>query len=128
MVHGLHLVDLAVAIFGPGCALIEPRGEGVRLIWPDGRVATLAGPAEWDPWTRGRAQTASGSVEFAIESDEDMLTGLLDSVVQSCRIGEPNIEPAEILSISEIVTAGSAALSSRSPIALTTERPHPGAP
>jgi hypothetical protein len=120
--YGVHLVDLAVALFGPGCALIEPRGTGVRLVWPDGRGATLAGPAEWDPWTRGRARTAIGSTEFAIESNEDMLIGLLESVVTSCRTGEPNISPAEILAICEIVAGGSAAMSRRMPIALADTR------
>lgn len=125
--YGVHLVDLAVATFGPACALIEPLGSGVRLQWPDGRTATLSGPADWDPWTRGRAQTPAGAVEFEIESSEDMLIGLLESVVRSCRSGRPNIDPAEILAISDIVSEGSAALSSRSPIALTTERQRPGA-
>lgn len=123
--YGVHLVDLAVAIFGSGCALIEPHGNGVRLIWPDGRSATLAGPEEWDPWTRGRAQTPGGSMEFAIESSEGMLAGLLESVVQSCRDGRTNIDPSEILGISEVVAAGSAVLSSRVPLALTAQRQFP---
>lgn len=121
--YGVHLVDLAVAVFGPGCALVEPRGTGVRLVWPDGRSATLSGPAEWDPWTRGRARTAAGEVGFAIESNEGMLTGILESVVRSCRSQAPNIDPAEILEISAIVAAGSEALSTRLPVALPTRRP-----
>ncbi|PVE98631.1 gfo/Idh/MocA family oxidoreductase [Microbacterium sp. TPD7012] len=121
--YGVHLVDLAVALFGPGRALVEPRGTGVRLVWPDGRSATLSGPAEWDPWTRGRARTASGEVGFTIESDEDMLTGLLDSVVRSCRSGEPNIDPAEIVAISRIVAAGSETLATRLPLALPKRAP-----
>ena len=121
--YGVHLVDLAVALFGPGCALVEPRGTGVRLVWPDGRSATLSGPAEWDPWTRGRARTATGEVGFTIESDEDMLIGLLDSVVRSCRSGEPNIDPAEIVAISRIVTAGSETLATRLPLALPKRAP-----
>ncbi|WP_435747556.1 gfo/Idh/MocA family oxidoreductase [Microbacterium sp. PMB16] len=116
--YGVHLVDLAVATFGPGCARIEPSGSGVRLIWRDGRTATLHGPAEWGPWTRGRAQTAAGALEFEIESNEDMLTGLLQSVVGSCRSGAPNIDPAEIREISAIVAAGTAVLARGIPIDL----------
>lgn len=108
--YGVHLVDLAVALFGPGSPRIEVNETGVGLVWPDGRNATLSGPVEWDPWTRGRAHTARGEVGFEIESSEDMPTGLLESVVHACRSGEPNIDPAEILAISEIVAASSGAL------------------
>lgn len=121
--YGVHLVDLAVALFGPGCSVVEPRGAGVRLLWPDGRSATLSGPDEWDPWTRGRARTATGEVGFAIESDEGMLTGILESVVRSCHRAEPNIAPSEILAICGIVAAGSEALSGRLPVAVPTHQP-----
>jgi predicted dehydrogenase len=124
--YGVHLVDLAVAIFGPGCVLVEPGSGGVRLVWPDGRSATLGGPAEWDPWTRGLARTATGEVGFTVESDEDMLTGLLESVVRSCRSGAPNIDPAEILAIAEIIAAGSEALATGLPVGLTDHAPDHG--
>ncbi|MFS0910560.1 Gfo/Idh/MocA family protein [Microbacterium sp. 179-I 3D2 NHS] len=116
--YGVHLVDLAVAAFGPDCARVEPDGGGVRLVWRDGRTATLSGPAEWGAWTRGWVQTASGPEEFAIEANEDMLVGLLESVVRACRNGRPNIPPAEILAITGIVVAGTRVLERGIPLDL----------
>lgn len=121
--YGVHLVDLAVAVFGVGCTRIEPRGSGLGLIWRDGRTATLSGPAEWKPWTRGRARTGAGELEFSIESHEPMLTGVLESVVRSCRSGRPNIDRREIIEICEIVAAGTLALERGIPIDLTRRPP-----
>ena len=116
--YGVHLVDLAVAAFGPGCRLVEPDERGLRLIWDDGRIATIAGPAEWVSWTSGTARRGDARIEFAIEANANMLTGLLDSIVAACRTGLPNITPAEIREISAIVAAGSAALRSGAPVSL----------
>lgn len=108
--YGVHLVDLAVAALGPGCRSVEPDGDGLRLIWDDRRFATIGGPAEWGPWTRGVVRTPEGTREFAIETGEDMLIGLLHSIVASCRAGIPNITAPEIREISAIVAAGSEAM------------------
>lgn len=108
--YGVHLVDLAVATFGAGCVRVEPGHHGLRLIWADGRHASLTGPAEWNPWTLGRAHTPSGEREFEIEADEDMLVGLLQSLVEAYRSGEATIDHAQILEITEIVEAGSRVL------------------
>ncbi|UNK71389.1 gfo/Idh/MocA family oxidoreductase [Microbacterium sp. H1-D42] len=117
--YGVHLVDLAVAVFGPGCTRVEPAGERLRLEWPDGRSATIGGSAEWEPWTRGTARTVDGgTIDFAIEADEHMLIGLLNSVVESCRSGEPNITAPEIREISRVVAAGTAALADDAPVSL----------
>jgi hypothetical protein len=108
--YGVHLVDLAVAALGPGCDRVEPGSEGLRLLWDDGRSATISGPTEWNPWTRGRARTSDGDIEFEIEANEGMLVGLLESVISSYHQGTVNIAPGEILEIAAIVQAGSAAL------------------
>jgi len=114
--YGVHLVDLAVATFGPGCRRIEPTRRGLRLIWADGRVANIAGPAEWEAWTSGTAHARDTSIEFAIEANENMLVGLLSGVVDACRTGVPNITPAEIREISAIVATGSRVLLGREPL------------
>ncbi len=108
--YGVHLVDLAVAVLGPDCVKVEPRADDLLLTWADGRTATLDGPADWTPWTRGRLRTAHGRTSFEIEANEDMLTGLLESVIASCRTGIPNIAAAEVLAISRIVAAANKAL------------------
>lgn len=118
--YGVHLVDLAVAVLGTGCARIDPDGDRLRLTWPDGRSATLSGPSEWNPWTRGAGRGAAGAHEFAIESGPEMLIGLLRSLVDSCRTGRPNISGAEIREISAIVAAGTSALTERESVSLTT--------
>lgn len=125
--YGVHLVDLAVAIFGPGCTRVEPAGSGVRMVWPGSRTATIGGPAEWTPWTRGRARTAAGDTAFEIEANEDMLTGLLASVVESCLTREPNIDATQILEISELVAAGTSVLAHHMPVDLTRRPPRPSA-
>lgn len=117
--YGVHLVDLAVAALGPDCVAVEPRSDDLLLTWADGRTATLDGPAEWNPWTRGRLHTPHAVRDFEIEADEDMLTGLLESIVSSCRSGEPNITPADVLAITRIVAAGNEALATGSPVAVT---------
>ncbi|WP_417507048.1 gfo/Idh/MocA family oxidoreductase [Microbacterium sp.] len=110
--YGVHLVDLAVAALGPDCVSIEPRRADLLLTWSDGRTATIGGPAEWNPWTRGQLRTARGAASFEIEANEDMLAGLLESIMASSRSGTPNIDRAEVLAICRIVAAGNEALES----------------
>lgn len=116
--YGVHLVDLAVAALGPGCVRVEPHDGRLRLIWNDGRTADLGGPAEWGPQTRGEVRRGDDVSSFEITADEDMLTGLLDSVLSACRSGTPNVPPAQILQTVDIVAAGTTALASGSPVDL----------
>lgn len=116
--YGVHLVDLAVAALGPGCARIEPFEGRLRLHWHDGRFADIGGPPEWNPCTSGTIRGDGEPRTFTIEADESMLAGLLESLVVACRTGHPNIPPAEILEITTIVAAGSTALEHRSPVHL----------
>lgn len=108
--YGVHLVDLAVAMLGTVCVRVEPVDGGVRLLWADGRAARLAGPAEWSPWTTGIARTPSGVRRFEIEAEEEMLVGVLEAIVRSCRSSRPNIAYDEIVAICAITETGTRAM------------------
>jgi len=116
--YGVHLVDLAVAALGPGCARVEPVDGRLLLHWHDGRVADIGGPAEWNPYTRGVVRAGGVARGFTIEADESMLAGLLRSIVAACRTGLPNIPAAHLLEITAIVEAGTAAMGTRSVVHL----------
>lgn len=104
--YGVHLVDLAVAALGPGCVSVDAVGTGrVTLHWEDGRRATLGGEEQWSPLTTGRLDGPGGEREFTIEAGPAMLTGLLSSLVESCRTGRPNVPTAEVREIVAIVEA-----------------------
>ncbi|MEV4891348.1 hypothetical protein AB0K48_18390 [Nonomuraea sp. NPDC055795] len=101
--YGVHLVDLAVAAFGPGCTKVDAVTDRVELSWADGRSAVLSGPRTWGPVTRGRFLRGGRTREFVIEAGERMLVGLLDSIIHSCGTGTPNVAPEEILATVAIV-------------------------
>ncbi|WP_329126390.1 Gfo/Idh/MocA family protein [Streptomyces sp. NBC_01465] len=104
--YGVHLVDLAVAALGPGCVRVDASsGDRVMLTWPGGRTAVLGGEEAWSPLTTGRVHGPYGEREFSIVAGEPMLTGLLASIVDSCRSGLPNVPAAEVLEIVAIVEA-----------------------
>ncbi|WP_406458504.1 hypothetical protein OG782_36390 [Streptomyces sp. NBC_00876] len=104
--YGVHLVDLAVAALGPGCVNVDARrGRRTTLTWPDGRVATLGGDAQWSPFTQVRVSDGQEARELTIEAGPPMLTGLLASLVSACRTGRPNVPEAEVLDIVAIVEA-----------------------
>ncbi len=114
--YGVHLVDLAVAALGagPAAVTVDAGGPGsgsgsttVTVAWGDGREAHLGGAADWHPFTTGRIDAGS---EFSIEAREEMLVGLLESIVTSCRTGTPNVPLREILSIVAIVEAANKSL------------------
>lgn len=108
--YGVHLVDLAVALLGVGCRRIEPVAGRLVLTWQDGRTASIGGPAEWGEWTRGSVTLADAVQEFEIKAQPGMLGGILRSIIEACRTGVPNIPAAEILEITTLVQAGTAAL------------------
>ncbi|MCX4724846.1 hypothetical protein OG372_20145 [Streptomyces sp. NBC_01020] len=117
--YGVHLVDLAVAALGPGCAQVDAStGERVTLTWPDGRTATLGGEERWSPLTTGRVSGPGGAAEFTIEAGPPMLTGLLTSIVDACRTGTPNVPEAEVLDIVAIVEAAHRSRTSGAPVNL----------
>lgn len=118
--YGVHLVDLAVAAMGPGCAEVDATGERVVLRWKDGRVATLAGPPEWGPLTTGKIVGADAATSFEIVAGEDMLVGLLNAVVLACRTGAPTVPEDEIISIVAIVEAANKSLASGKSITVST--------
>ncbi|NJC21146.1 putative dehydrogenase [Arthrobacter pigmenti] len=102
--YGVHLVDLAVAALGPGYSEVEVLAPGrVRLLWPDGREALLSGEPEWNPYTRGVVHVDGAQHSFEIEAAGSMHVGLLTSIIESCRTGEPNVPEQEILDIVSIV-------------------------
>ncbi|MFE7118276.1 hypothetical protein ACFU99_22950 [Streptomyces sp. NPDC057654] len=104
--YGVHLVDLAVAALGPGCAQVDATAaERTTLTWEDGRVATLGGDSVWSPFTIGRVHAGGREREFVIEAGEPMLTGLLASLVDACDSGVPNVPEAEVLEIVAVVEA-----------------------
>ncbi|RFC70668.1 gfo/Idh/MocA family oxidoreductase [Streptomyces sp. AcE210] len=104
--YGVHLVDLAVALLGPGCVSIDaPPAGRATLTWADGRIVTLGGEEEWSPLTTGRVSGPAGDRRFTIEAGPPMLTGLLTSIVDACRHGVPNVPEAEVLEIVAIVEA-----------------------
>ncbi|MFB7587080.1 hypothetical protein [Streptomyces sp. NPDC056169] len=118
--YGVHLVDLAVAALGPGCAYVDAStGDRVTLTWPDGRVATLGGEERWSPLTTGRVNGPRGEGEFTIEAGPPMLTGLLTSIVDACRTGIPNVPEAEVRDIVAIVEAAHRSRTSGAPVTLT---------
>ncbi|MFJ5957022.1 Gfo/Idh/MocA family protein [Paenarthrobacter sp. NPDC092416] len=127
--YGVHLVDLAVAALGSvGLSSAKVavdagrHSEGstsVTVTWGDGREATLAGDAEWNPFTRGRIETIEGAAEFSIEAGPPMLVGLLEEIVGACRNGKPNVPLPEILSIVAIVEAANRSLETGHPIPLS---------
>ncbi|KQX57065.1 dehydrogenase [Streptomyces sp. Root66D1] len=118
--YGVHLVDLAVAALGPGCAQVDAStGDRVTLTWPDGRVATLGGEERWSPLTTGRVSGPGGAREFTIEAGPPMLTGLLASIVDACRTGIPNVPEAEVLDIVAIVEAAHRSRTSGAPVSLS---------
>ncbi|GAA1718989.1 hypothetical protein GCM10009809_13540 [Isoptericola hypogeus] len=108
--YGVHLVDLAVAVMGPGCVRVDARADGpVTLTWEDGRVATLDGEPQWSPTTRGAIRTADGRRrDLVIHAGEPMLTGLLEALVAACRTGVPTVPPAEVLTVVAVVEAARA--------------------
>ncbi|WP_371775063.1 hypothetical protein [Streptomyces sp. NBC_01438] len=120
--YGVHLVDLAVAALGPGCAAVDATdARRTKLTWADGRIATLGGDAEWSPLTTGRLNGPGGGRTFAIEAGPAMLTGLLTSIVESCRTGVPNVPEAEVLDIVAVVEAAHRSRITGAPVTL----PHP---
>ncbi|WP_420179121.1 Gfo/Idh/MocA family protein [Paenarthrobacter sp. TA1.8] len=123
--YGVHLVDLAVAALGagPAAVTVDAGGPGsgsgstsVTVAWGDGRKAHLGGAADWHPFTTGRIDAGS---EFSIEAREEMLVGLLEGLVTSCRTGRPNVPLPEILSIVAIVEAANKSLASGTPVPLS---------
>ncbi|MRG60251.1 gfo/Idh/MocA family oxidoreductase [Agromyces sp. CFH 90414] len=117
--YGVHLVDLAVAAFGPGCETVEATGDRVTATWNDGRVATLRGDAEWTPITRGVIGTAAGEEAFEIEASAEMLAGLLESLISSCRTDTSNVPAAEILATVAIVEAAARSRELGEPVSVT---------
>ncbi|MFI6650419.1 hypothetical protein ACIBI8_22720 [Streptomyces sp. NPDC050529] len=117
--YGVHLVDLAVAALGPGCASVDARrGRRTTLTWPDGRVATLGGDAEWSPFTQVRVSDGREVRELTIEAGPPMLTGLLTSLVSACRTGRPNVPEAEVLDIVAIVEAARRSRAADAPMSI----------
>ena len=116
--YGVHLVDLAVAAFGPDCASVDASGDRVTLTWADGRIAVLGGDAEWHPVTRGVIGSPTGSTAFEIEASAEMLAGLLASIVSACRSGIPTVPPAEIVATVAIVEAAARSRALGMPVAL----------
>jgi predicted dehydrogenase len=123
--YGVHLVDLAVAALGAGpeTVTLDAGGPGsgsgstsVTVAWGDGRKAHLGGAADWHPFTTGRIDAGS---EFSIEAREEMLVGLLEGLVTSCRTGTPNVPLPEILSIVAIVEAANKSLEAGLPVPLS---------
>lgn len=122
--YGVHLVDLAVAALGPGCARIDaPPGNPVTLTWADGRTATLGGPDAWSPLTTGRLRGPGGTREFAIHAEPAMVTGLLTALVAACRSGTANVPEAEVLDTVAIVEAAHRSRTSGAPVTLATGCP-----
>lgn len=128
--YGVHLVDLAVAALGSvpahsGKVTVDAGGPGsaagttsVTVTWGDGRVATMSGEAGWNPFTRGRLETAHGESHFSLEAGPPMLVGLLEELVESCRNGTPNVPLPEILSIVAIVEAVNQSLETGLPVSV----------
>lgn len=119
--YGVHLVELAVAAYGPGCMLVDASDERVVLTWPGGRVATLRGSHEWHPHTRGTLRSARQSRSFDIEARAGMLRGLLESIVLACRTGTPNVPPAEILTTVSVVEAAARSRETGRPVTVDAE-------
>lgn len=128
--YGVHLVDLAVAAFGPGCVLVDaPPGRQATLTWADGRVATLGGEQEWSPFTTVRVTGPDTARQCTIEAGPPMLTGLLASIVDACRTGTPNMPEAEILEIVAVIDAAHRSRATGVPVrteCVTTPRPPGG--
>lgn len=116
--YGVHLVDLAVAALGPGCSEVEASGDRVTLRWQDGRLATLGGPPEWGPLTKGAIKSTTGESHFEITACEDMLVGLLNAVVHACRTGEAMVPEAETIATVSIVEAANKSLATGLPVAV----------
>ncbi|WUW19450.1 hypothetical protein OG521_01100 [Streptomyces sp. NBC_01463] len=117
--YGVHLVDLAVAALGPGCASVDARrGRRTTLTWPDGRVATLGGDAEWSPFTHARIGDGREERDLTIEAGPPMLTGLLTSLVSACRTGTPNVPEAEVFDIVAIIEAARRSREADAPVAV----------
>jgi len=106
--YGVHLVDLAVAAFGPGLQDVSASGGRYRLRWNDGRLAAIGGPVEWGPETRGDLRGDDGAqASFRIIAEERMLTGLLHALVDAIRTDVPIVPVDEILDIVTAVERGS---------------------
>ncbi|MDR2997882.1 MAG: gfo/Idh/MocA family oxidoreductase [Microbacterium sp.] len=103
--YGVHLVDLAVAALGPGCTTVDATGDTTVLGWADGRSATLSGSSVWHAHTRGTINGHARAAAFDIEARPAMLHGLLESIVNACRTGVPNVPSAEVLTTVSIVEA-----------------------
>ncbi|ROQ59770.1 putative dehydrogenase [Streptomyces sp. 840.1] len=117
--YGVHLVDLAVAALGPECVEVDATDAGrTKLTWADGRIATLGGDTEWSPLTTGHVNGRGGGPTFAIEAGPAMLTGLLTSIVESCRTGVPNVPGSEVLAIVAIVEAAHRSRSAGAPVTI----------
>ncbi|MCX5085430.1 Gfo/Idh/MocA family protein [Streptomyces sp. NBC_00401] len=115
--YGVHLVDLAVALLGPGCVSVDaPPGGRTTLTWADGRIATLGGDEEWSPLTTGRVSGPAGDRHFTIEAGPHMLTGLLASIVDACRHGVPNVPEPEVFEIVSIVEAARRSRATGTPV------------
>lgn len=116
--YGFHLVDLAVAALGPGCAVVDaPDGGPVTLVWEDGRTATLDGGPAWAPWTRGVLHDAAGGRhELAVHADEPMLVGLLEALVEGLRTGAPTVPHDEVLAVVAVVEAARASRAAGRPV------------
>ncbi|WP_020389262.1 hypothetical protein [Kribbella catacumbae] len=103
--YGVHLVELAVATLGPGCVLVDATRRPIVLTWHDGRTASLDGEQEWSAVTTGRISYPGGTRDFTIEAGPAMLTGLLESIVEACLTGRPNVPAAEVFETVAIVEA-----------------------
>lgn len=114
--YGVHLVDLAVAALGPGCSEVQAQGDRVVLRWRDGRTATLGGPSEWGPLTKGTITSAAGDSSFEITACQDMLVGLLNAVVHACRTGEMMVPEAQIIATVALVEAANKSLATGLPV------------
>lgn len=118
--YGIHLVDLVVAAMGTGCTEVRAVADGpdelVVATWQDGRTATIRGNQEWRPDTRGVVHDGAASTEFAIHAEEQMLTGLLDAIVASCRSGDPMVPPEEIEHVVAVTAAANLSREQHRPV------------
>lgn len=114
--YGVHLVELAVAAFGPGCVSVDARPGEVVLEWADGRVARLRGGSDWVPYTRGMLHADGLEAAFDIEARPQMLVGLLESIVTACQTGEQNVPSAHILATVGIVEAAALSRDTQLPV------------